>query len=186
MIKPNLPIRFLRYVLKNGGTKWFAETRPILLDEFPEEPDFGERKKMRYFIKLLKNDDYIETEKQFGIGIVREGGEDITRDQISVTARLKPKGYQLIEDHKNRKNNLRLTIFSIIVSAVALILGFTTSNKDGKIDELQIKLKESQTIIDELQNQLHNLQIQELNKNANNSNPTHTAQTKQNDLKTNQ
>ncbi|MEQ8909454.1 MAG: hypothetical protein RIC95_09705 [Vicingaceae bacterium] len=185
MFKDNLPLKFLKFLLKNGGIKSEVDISSFLESNFPIEANNKERSKMRNFVELLHEDEYIKAKNINSLKITKTEGRLTDLKSKNLTAQLRPKGYRLIEDSKNRKANTLLTITSLILLFISVGLGIINSSKDKKIDTLDEQILKSQTMIDELQNQNQTLKKEMKNMEENKSKKNQTPTTKQNNSKSN-
>lgn len=99
-----------------------VETRSFILKEFPQEGEYGERLKIKTFLKNLKDDGLIEIGETVGVSVVKVGGQVISRSKLSVTARLKLNGIIRVEDHRTQKLNRRYKILAIILALIPSVL----------------------------------------------------------------
>ena len=61
----------------------------------------AERIEIKRFLKFLEGGEYIEIKSKRGISIIVEAGRAVPRNEISVIAKITPKGLELLEREKN-------------------------------------------------------------------------------------
>ncbi|WP_149304960.1 hypothetical protein [Pareuzebyella sediminis] len=138
-----LHIELLKYIQKKSNYFGFIEIRPFLLENFPEEPNLRERKKMKDFLKFLSSEEYIEVRDKRGIWIIQEAGVKIARKDISAIVKIKPKGVNLVEQNQLNKFSKGGVILSSIFGLSTLLLGIYSINITQSVSELE-------TIIDNI------------------------------------
>ncbi len=114
-----LHIELLKFLIEKSKFFGFVEIQSFLLENFKEEPDLRERKKMKDFLQFLSSEEYLEIQSKRGIWIIQEAGIKIPRKDISAIVKIKPKGVHLVEQNELNKYNKN----GIILSS---ILGFST------------------------------------------------------------
>lgn len=161
-----LHIELLKYILNKNKYFEFVEIRPFLLENFPEESNLGERKKMRAFLKFLSSEEYIEIKDKRGIYIIQEAGVKVARKDISAIVKIKPKGVNLVE--QNQLNNFSKggIILSAIFGISTLLLGIYSIHITQSVSELETtidNLNKENTILKST-NQSIKFQVDELKK----------------------
>lgn len=86
MFKSNLPLRFLKFLLRNGGIKSKIDISGFLKSNFPEEADNDERTKMRNFLEILDKDEYIKTENIISLKLGKQNGNTTDLKSKEITA----------------------------------------------------------------------------------------------------
>ncbi len=110
------------------------ELRPFLLHNFPEEKEMRERLKMKRFIKFFEDGDFIEIQSKKGIWIIREAGKPIKRNDISVVAKLTPKGLELLNQEKNSFYNRFGIISAFLISLFSLGYSYIESQNSKQLE----------------------------------------------------
>jgi len=134
-MKPQkLEIGLLKFIKSTSNIYNFVELRPFLLHNFPEEKEMQERLKMKRFIKFLEDGDFIEIQSKRGIWIIVEGGNPVNRENISVIAKLTPKGLELLNQEKNNFYNKFGIVSAFLISLFSLGYSYFESQNSKQLE----------------------------------------------------
>ena len=162
-MKPKrLEIGMLKFMKSSSNTYDFVELKPQLLHIFPEEKGMEERIKMKRFLDYLTSGGLIEKKSQRGIMIIVEAGEPVKRDDISVIAKLTPKGAELLEKDKSNYYTKFGIISAFLISLFSLGYSYIKSQNSKQmeirvqglsdtIDNLNTELKKQKSFINSYQ-----------------------------------
>jgi len=139
-MKPQkLEIGLLKFIKASSNTYNFVELKPFLLHNFPEKKEMQERLEMNRFLKFLEDGDFIEIESKRGIWIIIEAGKPVKRSDISVIAKLTPKGLGLLNEEKNSFYNKFGIISAFLISVFSLGYSYFESQNSKQLEtELNI------------------------------------------------
>jgi hypothetical protein len=135
-----LHIEFLKYILKKNKYFDFVEIKTFLLNNFSEEPELRERKKIKAFLKFLSSEEYIEVRDKRGIWIIQEAGVKVTRKDISAIVKIKPKGVNLVKQNQLNYFNKSGIILSAIFGLSTLLLGIYGIYITQNISDLETQI----------------------------------------------
>lgn len=93
-----------------------------------------ERLEMKRFLKFLKEGDFIEIESKRGIWTIIEAGKPVKRSDISVIAKLTPKGLGLLNEEKNSFYNKFGIISAFLISAFSLCYSYFESQNSKQLE----------------------------------------------------
>ena len=131
-------IKALKYLRERNADYTIIDLNEFLLSTFEEKQDFRDRAEMRNLLTFLEKNDYIASFQSNGIDVYRdENLVVIPRKEINALVKLRPKGYELLEEQdkiKINKISIGINIFFGIITIVLTIWG-TNLNKD------QVQLK---------------------------------------------
>jgi hypothetical protein len=138
-MKDSLTIKMLKYIAQRNGEFKPVEIKKVLLDNFPEKPEMGERIEMRRFLEYLEKSEYIEFLSEEGLRFIVVAGRKIPREEVSAYAKITSKGFEAIrENDKNKKTSFSfyLSIFLGFTSVLFLILNYSNASdlKTTKIE----------------------------------------------------
>ena len=132
-----LYIELLRYILNNNNFFGYVEIGPFLVKNFPEEPELGERKKMKGFLEFLSSEEYIKVKSNRGIIIIQEAGIEVPREDISAEVKINQKGVNLVEQNQLNKFSKGGIILSAIFGLSTIFLGIYSINITQSVSELE-------------------------------------------------
>ena len=139
-MKDSLTINALKYIARRNGEFKPVEIKQVLLQNFPEKPEMGERIEMIRFLQYLEKSDYIEFLSEEGLRFTIVGGRKIARDEVSAYVKITSKGFEAIrENNKNKKNSFSfyLSIFLGLISLLFVILNYSNA-KDLKTSQTEL------------------------------------------------
>jgi hypothetical protein len=143
-MKPQkLELGMLKFMKSSSNTYDFVELKSQLLHIFPEEREMKERLKMSRFLKFLTSGDFIEISSKRGINIITEAGKPVKRNEISVIAKLTPRGVELLHKEKNSSYNKFGIISAFLMSLFSLGYGYFQSEKSSQLEVEIISLSKS-------------------------------------------
>lgn len=141
-MKPQkLEIGLLRYLKNESNTYNYVELKPFLLNNFPEKQGMKERLEIKRFLKFFEEGNYIEIKSKSGISIVVEAGKPVGRDEISVIARLTPKGLELLKEEKSDFYNKFGIVTAFILSLGSFLFSFIQHSSSNNLEANTLKLK---------------------------------------------
>ena len=121
-MKPQkLEIGLLKYIKSSSNTYGYVELRDFLLYNFPQKSDMAERIEIKRFLKFLEGGEYIEIKSKRGISIIVEAGRAVPRNEISVIAKITPKGLELLEREKNNFDHPNAINFDLMYNDIKLL-----------------------------------------------------------------
>ena len=132
-----LHIELLKYLLEKSSSFGFVEIKSFLLENFPEEPDLRERKKMKDFLKFLSSKEYVEVQSKRGIWIIVEAGVKVARKDVSAIVKIKPKGVNLVEQNEMNRYSKNGILLSSILGLSTLLLAIYSIVITQNISELE-------------------------------------------------
>jgi hypothetical protein len=132
-----LHIELLKFLINKSPFFGFVEIKSFLLDNFQEEPNLRERKKINDFLTFLSSEEYIEIQSKYGIWIIQEAGIKILRKDISAIVKIKPKGVSLVEKNTLNKYNKSGILLSSILGISTFLLTIYTLIITQDISELK-------------------------------------------------
>ena len=137
-MKPQkLEIGLLKYIKSSSNTYGYVELRDFLLYNFPQKSDMAERIEIKRFLKFLEGGEYIEIKSNRGISIIVEAGRAVPRNEISVIAKITPKGLELLEREKNNFLNKFGIISAFGLGVLSLAYSYFESKKS---EDLELKI----------------------------------------------
>ncbi|MDG1394628.1 MAG: hypothetical protein P8P55_07400 [Flavobacteriaceae bacterium] len=132
-----LHIELLKFLLEKSSFFGFVEIKSFLLENFPEEPDLRERRKMKDFLKFLSSEEYVEIQSKRGIWIIVEAGVKVARENVSAIVKIKPKGVNLVEQNELNRYSKNGIILSSILGLSTLFLAIYSIVITQNISELE-------------------------------------------------
>lgn len=145
-----LHIELLKFLLESSKFFGFVEIKSFLLENFPEEPDLRERRKMKDFLKFLGSEEYIEVQSKRGIWIIVEAGVKVTREDVSAIVKIKPKGVNLVEQNElNRysKNGIVLSSILGLSTLFLAIYSIVITQNISKLENINNELNKENTVL---------------------------------------
>ena len=130
-------IELLKFLLEKSSFFGFVEIKSFLLENFPEEPDLRERRKMKDFLKFLSSEEYVEIQSKRGIWIIVEAGVKVARENVSAIVKIKPKGVNLVEQNELNRYSKNGIILSSILGLSTLFLAIYSIVITQNISELE-------------------------------------------------
>lgn len=124
----------LKFMKSRSYTYDFVELRPQLLHIIPEENEMRERLKMRRFLKFLTDGGFIEIKSTRGVSIIVEAGKPVKRNDISVIAKLTPKGVELLERNDNSLYSKFGIISAFLISLFSLGYSYIESRSSQQTE----------------------------------------------------
>lgn len=145
-----LHIELLKFLLEKSNFFGFVEIKSFLLENFPEEPDLRERRKMKDFLKFLSSEEYVEIKSKRGIWIIVEAGIKVAREDISAVVKIKPKGVNLVEQNElNRysKNGIVLSSILGLSTLLLAIYSIVITQNISELENVNTELNKENTIL---------------------------------------
>ncbi len=164
MNKKNIRIKFLSYLYRNNGEYIDVEAKSVIIKHFTGVDDIVQRLEMKKFLDFLRDDDLINITSLNGIGFVTDdGGKYIPKKDISIKARITPKGLgAIMENDKYQKNNITFYL-SFLFGLSTFLLGWNAYFDNQSIKSLKdenAQLKENYTRVSNENAHLKDLKVQ--------------------------
>ncbi|ADV50593.1 hypothetical protein Celal_3327 [Cellulophaga algicola DSM 14237] len=145
-----LHIELLKFLIEKSNFFGFVEIKSFLLDNFPEESDLRERRKMKDFLKFLSLEEYVEIQSKRGIWIIVEAGIKVAREDVSAIIKIKPKGVNLVEQNELNRYSKNGIILSSILGLSTLFLAIYSiiiTHNISKLENINSELNKENTVL---------------------------------------
>ena len=163
-------INALKYLRDRNADYTIVDLNEFLLSTFEEKQNCGERGAMRNLLTFLEKNDYIASFQSYGIDVFRDQNLSIIpRENISALVKLRPKGYELLNEHDKIKINKISIGINILFGLITIVLTIWGTNLSKDQERLKSDFSKLKSEVESLKKQkvIQQEKLKTLNKKPN-------------------